>query len=78
MNYTTMNGSRMTTGEDCVCGENYHLVSSNQCVQCPAHSLRPIMSHPSMCMCESNHLTGSGSTATSGSVACDGECTGTY
>ena len=73
MNYTTMNGSRMTTGEDCMCGENYHIVGSSQCVQCPANSLRAIMSQPSMCTCESNRLTGNGSTTTSGSVACDGE-----
>ena len=75
MNYTTMNGSHMTTEENCVCGENYHIVGSGQCVQCPANSLRAIMSQPSMCTCESNRLTGNGSTTTSGFVACDGELT---
>ena len=79
MNYTTMNGSRITTGEDCVCGENYHIpVGSDQCMQCPANSLRAVTSQSSMCTCESNHSTGSGSTTTSGSVACDGELTYRY
>ena len=76
MNYTTMNGGRMTTGEDCVCGENYHIpVGSDQCVQCPANSFRAVTSQSSMCTCESNHLAGNGSTNTFGSVACDGELT---
>ena len=79
MNYTTMNGSRITTGEDCVCGENYHIpIGSDQCVQCLANSLRAVTSPSSMCTCESNRLTGNGSTTTSGSVACDGELTYRY
>ena len=76
MNYTTMDGGHMTTGEECVCGKNYHIpVGSDQCMQCPANSLRAVTSQSSVCTCESNHLAGNGSTTTSGSFACDGELT---
>ena len=72
-NHTTMDGSPTTTGENCVCRENYHMDSSNQCVQCPSNSLRTITSAPSVCMCESNRATADGNITTSGSVPCDGE-----
>lgn len=73
MNHTTMNSSTTTTGESCVCRENYHIDSSNQCVQCPTNSMRPITSPSSTCMCEPNRRTADGNTITSGTVACDGK-----